>query len=602
MPRKVPFQHRKHKLRLRRMIKNQASESSEQPSDSLGVSDDQSNGEPVPSTSTKLDDLKSSLSLPSKSWCDQSPDTLEKLVLVKLHTYGDVVQVTHTLTVNSDLTCRLVVNKRLVNFDSCGALHSFSAPMTQEKLSALLSLLDRLIVCCGQPDDHFVKMVVTSKKGKILSPSGKVAAFVDNDMVTFKSILHHQTVRTSDCEILSVSSKCSKCALYRNNLRTMYNRWSKKRSTEPTLSSSSESSAKHTNDRYLNTPEKLSKIDSLRKRAMKAESQNMKLREKIRKMTDSQGEVIDDDLNADLTDIMSENHDRIEKTYPEGSFARLFWEEQHKAASVSNSRQTRWHPVLIKWCLNLKLLSTSAYHALRTSGFIKLPSERTLYDYTHYFIQKPGFQDEVNSQLVDEVQKLNLQDTRKFVGLLVDEMKIKEDLVYNKHTGQIVGFTNLDDVSQRLLQLENEGDCPPVASHVLTIMVRGVFFKIEFPYAHFGTTGVTGEQMFSLIWETIRRLEACDIKVIFITADGASTNRKFFRMHLDKKDSSTFNYKAKNPYSNDDRWVYFIADPPHLLKTIRNCWSHSGYGGTRLMKVTQNIVYTSMFRCLRPCR
>ena len=158
------------------MVKNQASESSEQPSE--GVSDDQSNGEPVPSTYTKLDDLKSSLSLPSKSWCDQSP--------CLGHTYGDVVQVTHTLTINSDLTFRLVVNKHLVNFDSCSALHSFSAPMTQEKLSALLSLLDRLIVCCGQPNDHFVKMVVTSKKGKILSPAGKVAAFVDNDMVTFK--------------------------------------------------------------------------------------------------------------------------------------------------------------------------------------------------------------------------------------------------------------------------------------------------------------------------------------------------------------------------------------------------------------------------------
>ena len=141
---------------------------------------------------------------------------------------------------------------------------------------------------------------------------------------------------------------------------------------------------------------------------------------------------------------------------------------------------------------------------------------------------------------------MNLEDTRKFVGLLVDEIKIKEDLVYNKHSGQIIGFTNLD-VSQRLLQLENESDCPSVASHVLSIMVRRVFFKMEFSYAHFGTTGVTGEQMFSLIWEAIRRLEACDIKVIFITADGTSTNRKFFRMHWDKKDPCTFNYKAKNP-------------------------------------------------------
>lgn len=28
-----------------------------------------------------------------------------------------------------------------------------------------------------------------------------------------------------------------------------------------------------------------------------------------------------------------------------------------------------------------------------------------------------------------------------------------------------------------------------------------------------------------------------------------------------------------------------MSDVPHLLKTIRNCWSHSGYEQTRLMQV-----------------
>ncbi len=43
---------------------------------------------------------------------------------------------------------------------------------------------------------------------------------------------------------------------------------------------------------------------------------------------------------------------------------------------------------------------------------------------------------------------MKLKVTRKFVGLLTDEMKIKEDLVYSKHSGQIVGFINLDDIGQ----------------------------------------------------------------------------------------------------------------------------------------------------------
>lgn len=130
-----------------------------------------------------------------------------------------------------------------------------------------------------------------------------------------------------------------------------------------------------------------------------------------------------------------------------------------------------------------------------------------------------------------------------------------------------------------------------MAKYVLVLMVRGIMFKLEFPYAHFGTRSVTVELLYPIVWEAIRRLEASGLKVIFITADGASANRKFFHIHHDKSDSKAFTYKARNPYSTDNRWVYFIADPPHLMKTVRNCWSHSGVNGTRHMQVGRNFVY-----------
>ena len=86
-------------------------------------------------------------------------------------------------------------------------------------------------------------------------------------------------------------------------------------------------------------------------------------------------------------------------------------------------------------------------------------------------------------------------------------------------------------------------------------MVRGIMFKLEFPYAHFGTRNCAGDLLFPIVWEAIRRLEAQHIPVICVTADGASPNRRFFRMHYD------------NWYSPDDRWLYFVSDPPHLMKT-----------------------------------
>lgn len=208
---------------------------------------------------------------------------------------------------------------------------------------------------------------------------------------------------------------------------------------------------------------------------------------------------------------------------PDGSFAKLFWDEQLKAASVSNPTQVRWHPVIIKWCLNLKLLSSSSYHALRTSGFVKLPSDRTLRLYTHYFTNKVGFQDEVNEQLLNEVGPFQT-----------------EGLVYNKHTGEIIGFTNLGDINDDLLRLEQEGERPLIAKQVLALMVRGIMFKLNFPFAHFASRGATADIIFPIVWEAIRRLQSSGLKVLCVTADGASSNRKFFRMHRDSKDSTSF--------------------------------------------------------------
>ena len=102
------------------------------------------------------------------------------------------------------------------------------------------------------------------------------------------------------------------------------------------------------------------------------------------------------------------------------------------SSSAKDPRQVRWHPLITRWCLNLKLMSSSAYHATRTAGFIKFPSERTLRDYTHYFKHRSGYQLEVNEQLQKEAKLNDLPENRRYCSLVLDEMKIKENLVYDK--------------------------------------------------------------------------------------------------------------------------------------------------------------------------
>ena len=90
---------------------------------------------------------------------------------------------------------------------------------------------------------------------------------------------------------------------------------------------------------------------------------------------------------------------------------------------------------------------------LRESGCIKLPSQRTLRDYTHYIKATVGFSVKVDQHLVD-VADLS-QNLNKYVILIMDEVHVKEELVYDKHEGRLIGFINLGDTNNQLLEFES---------------------------------------------------------------------------------------------------------------------------------------------------
>ena len=97
----------------------------------------------------------------------------------------------------------------------------------------------------------------------------------------------------------------------------------------------------------MNTPEKKAKVHKLKRRAHVAENEVRKLQANIEKLTQQQGDSVEGGFHQDLLSIMKEKAPG--KAYPEGSFRRLFWEEQFRAASKKDSRQVRWHPLIVRW-------------------------------------------------------------------------------------------------------------------------------------------------------------------------------------------------------------------------------------------------------------
>ena len=182
----------------------------------------------------------------------------------------------------------------------------------------------------------------------------------------------------------------------------------------------------------------------------------------------------------------------------------------------------------------------------------------------------------------------DFSDTEPFMVILFDEMKIQENLVWSKHTGDLIGFVDLGDVNLNYATLQETN---AIASHVLVFLLQSVVNTFKFSLANFATKNATASQIFPLFWKTVAICEAeCAIKVIATNCDGASANRKFFEMHFGIIHDNELNadtnvaYRTINFFSGDKRYIYFISNPLHLFKTAHNCLNNSGSRkGTRFM-------------------
>ena len=364
------------------------------------------------------------------------------------------------------------------------------------------------------------------------------------------------TIRHNNCQIIvpHKSSRCLPCQKYRASLRSQLSNLHaaqvrSKARTDP---------HSHTNFKSLTKEELAIRATALSHLHTSTARKLANVEGKLRAAIESKGHTVDDHMHSDLTHMVQQHTCEVASRHLPGSFPRVFWEQQLEAAQRKDSRGMRWHPLLIKWAIYLHYRSSGAYDTLRSSGIIQLPSQRTLRDYTHPFHAKVGFSEEVEQQLVSHPDVRDAEEWKRHVILLLDEMHIREDLVYNKHTGALVGFANLGEITDHLEQFERSLQgvdstiaCQPLAKSMLVIMVRGLFTKLRFPFAHFTCVNLTGEKIQPLFWEAVYRVERCELKVIGATFDGASPNRRFLQLHGPPTEPDSVLYKVKNPYTRE---------------------------------------------------
>ena len=178
------------------------------------------------------------------------------------------------------------------------------------------------------------------------------------------------------------------------------------------------------------------------------------------------------------------------------------------------------HPMIIKYCLNLAAKSSSTYSDLRydSKNWFWYSSSTTLRDYNNYITPTKGFIPAVIKELATKT--FSFQPMERFVFIIFDEMKIQDDLVWEKYSGECIGFVDLDDTHTNFATLD---DVKELATHVLVFLVKSIVIPLSYSLATFATTGVKSFQIMPIFWEAVLYLEKCGLNVVFCTAHDASS-------------------------------------------------------------------------------
>ncbi|KAL9970357.1 hypothetical protein ACROYT_G022715 [Oculina patagonica] len=259
--------------------------------------------------------------------------------------------------------------------------------------------------------------------------------------------------------------------------------------------------------------------------------------------------------------------ERVDKTdIPEDM--RLLWEQQEKIAKTQSKKGYRWHPRIMRLCIELYCKHPQVLDTLRE--VLYLPSNRTIRYHKNKVEQKPGWDDKMLKWCLQVAKDNELKDHEFMGGLVIDEMKIQEDIEMVKKNGKhrLVGFVDLGDLHDDMQTLSGQKNGPQLASHVLQFIYIGDS-GMRFPIAQFPSGGCTSSDLFFIFWEGVRKMLETGFTVYYCILDGADVNRQFIKLHFkDEQEAVEHKFMAPNLFTGEP--MVFLMDPKHNIKKIRN--------------------------------
>ena len=290
--------------------------------------------------------------------------------------------------------------------------------------------------------------------------------------------------------LLNECSKCDSCKKFEKSNERQIRMKEKIANTPAKLNAP----LSKTNPNHVNLA-----LKQQRRKCTELEKKKSKMQEQINLI----GVKVTPVLKDDVHDLMENN---LEAVSP---FMKLFWKEQKKYLSI-NPNARKYHPMIIRFCLSLAAKSPSTYDELRNSNILILPSRGTLVIRQNAIWPHAG----LNRSVIDELIKIAslLKGYQRCAVLSFDEIKIHENLVFDKCTGDLIDYVDLGDIELNYGTFQDVND---LATHALVYYVRGIASDLKFSLAYFATKGVNAYQIMPTFWEAVAILElTCKLQVI----------------------------------------------------------------------------------------
>lgn len=239
--------------------------------------------------------------------------------------------------------------------------------------------------------------------------------------------------------------------------------------------------------------------------------------------------------------------------------------EKLKQEAGPSSRGIVWTSKTIQSALSIRTaIGQRGYEYLRKMNY-PLPSYRTLCRKLESTPFAPGIQHDVLQWL--KLKMANMTEMEKLCILLVDEMQMKQQLEYDKGLRHMVGYVSRETLTPDSKPYERE----ELASHVLVFMLRGLTSTWKQTVAYLFTGQTTKKQPYwEFMQQVIRAAEDSGLRVQAITSDMGPVNVALWNEVGIRSTKTILIPYIPHPVSTD-RDLYFMADPPHLLKNLWNC-------------------------------